>query len=131
MRALKLFTLLVLSSPLPALAQDQADPALVGELMAFHGSKAIVEVMTTHCYETTGLDNAYKDAAANWYLRNIGYLDLADRVAVLSARPSVIARTIATELPRPRDSIVTRELPRFLELRHTLLAMLLERPQDG
>ena len=56
---------------------------------------------------------------------------LADRVAVLSARPSVIARTIATELPRPRDSIVTRELPRFLELRHTLLAMLLERPQDG
>ena len=48
--------------------------------MDFHGSKAIVEVMTTHCYETTGLDNAYKDAAANWYLRNIGFLDLANRV---------------------------------------------------
>ncbi|SMQ72552.1 hypothetical protein SAMN06295905_2115 [Devosia lucknowensis] len=66
---------------LPVQAQDQAsDPALVGELMAFHGSKAIVEVMTTHCYETTGLDTVYKDAAANWYLRNISYLDLADRV---------------------------------------------------
>lgn len=63
---------------LPASAQD--DAALVGELMAFHGSKAIVEVMSTHCYETTGLDSAYKDAAANWYLRNISYLDLADRV---------------------------------------------------
>lgn len=63
---------------LPAQAQD--DAALVGELMAFHGSKAIVEAMTTHCYENTGLDNAYKDASANWYLRNISYLDLADRV---------------------------------------------------
>ena len=36
-------------------------------------------------------------------------------------------RSIATELPRPRDSITTRELPRFLELRHQLLAMLLGR----
>jgi hypothetical protein len=63
----------------PAAAQ-QADTALVGELMAFHGSHAIVEVMTTHCYETTGLDSAYQDASKDWYLRNIGYLDLADRV---------------------------------------------------
>lgn len=70
-----------LTAILPAQAQEQAtDAALVGKLMAFHGSKAIVEAMTTHCYETTGLDSAYKDAAANWYLRNIGYLDLADRV---------------------------------------------------
>jgi len=38
--------------------------------------------MTTHCYETTGLDTAYKDAAANWYLRNVSFLDLADRVAL-------------------------------------------------
>ncbi len=67
-----------LTAILPVQAQD--DTALVGELMAFHGSKAIVEAMTTHCYENTGLDSAYKDAAANWYLRNIGYLDLADRV---------------------------------------------------
>ena len=48
--------------------------------MAFHGSEAIVNVMTTHCYETTGLDDSYKAAAENWYLRNISYLDLADRV---------------------------------------------------
>lgn len=65
---------------LPATAQEADNPALVGELMAFHGSKAIVDVMTTHCYETTGLDGAYHSAAENWYLRNIGYLDLADRV---------------------------------------------------
>lgn len=62
-------------------AQEAADPELVGELMAFHGSKTIVSAMTTHCYETTGLDGAYKTAFENWYLRNIGFLDLANRVA--------------------------------------------------
>ncbi|SEQ08665.1 hypothetical protein SAMN05428969_1896 [Devosia sp. YR412] len=65
---------------LPASAQDASDPELIGELMAFHGSKVIVSAMTTHCYETTGLDAAYKTANDNWYLRNIGFLDLADRV---------------------------------------------------
>lgn len=65
----------------PAMAQD-VDPELVGELMAFHGSQAIVSAMTTHCYETTGLDAAYQTANDNWYLRNIGFLDLADRVAM-------------------------------------------------
>lgn len=69
-----------LSIVVPASAQDASDPELIGELMAFHGSKAIVSAMTTHCYETTGLDAAYKTANDNWYLRNIGFLDLADRV---------------------------------------------------
>lgn len=66
-----------------AMAQDAPDPnpELIGELMAFHGSKAIVSAMTTHCYETTGLDTAYHDANDDWYLRNIGFLDLANRVA--------------------------------------------------
>ncbi|WP_152558426.1 hypothetical protein [Devosia sp. LC5] len=63
-----------------ARAQENADAELVGELMAFHGSRAIVSAMTTHCYETTGLDGAYKTANDNWYLRNVGFLDLADRV---------------------------------------------------
>ena len=77
-----LFSLLALAATLPpATAQESANPALVGELMAFHGSHAIVEAMTSHCYETTGLDSAFHDASANWYLRNIGFLDLADRVA--------------------------------------------------
>ncbi|HUH76770.1 MAG TPA: hypothetical protein VLZ53_05355 [Devosia sp.] len=71
---------LVLLSP-SAMAQHSADPALVGELMAFHGSRAIVSAMTVHCYETTGLDPAYRAAYDNWYLRNIGFLDLANRVA--------------------------------------------------
>ncbi|WP_375452476.1 hypothetical protein [uncultured Devosia sp.] len=62
-----------------ALGQDN-DPQLVGELMAFHGSAAIVSAMTSHCYETTGLDSAYETAGDNWYLRNVGFLELADRV---------------------------------------------------
>lgn len=69
-----------LTSLIPASAQDANNAELIGELMAFHGSEAIVSAMTTHCYETTGLDSAYKIASDNWYLRNIGFLDLADRV---------------------------------------------------
>ncbi|WIY51961.1 hypothetical protein O9Z70_10760 [Devosia sp. YIM 151766] len=81
MRRILIVAAALLAIVLPVQGQDEAvDTALVGELMAFHGSKAIVEAMSTHCYETTGLDNAYKEAAANWYLRNISYLDLADRV---------------------------------------------------
>lgn len=68
-----------LAALVPVSAQ-QADPELIGELMAFHGSRAIVSAMTTHCYETTGLDPVYQTADENWYLRNIGFLDLADRV---------------------------------------------------
>ncbi len=50
---------------------------------------------------------------------------LADRIAVLSARPSRVVRVLDTELPRPRDRLETPELPRYLALRHELLAMLL------
>ena len=52
---------------------------------------------------------------------------LSDRVAVLSTRPSVIEAIVDTDLPRPRDKIVTPELPRFLQLRHYLLERLLRK----
>ena len=61
-------------------ANEEDPSALIGELMAFHGSETIVTVMSTHCYETTGLDPAFRVAAENWQVRNIGFLDLADRV---------------------------------------------------
>lgn len=70
---------LVLMTGSAARAQE-GDAQLVGELMAFHASAAIVSAMTSHCYETTGLDSAYETAGDNWYLRNVGFLDLADRV---------------------------------------------------
>jgi NitT/TauT family transport system ATP-binding protein len=50
---------------------------------------------------------------------------LADRVAVLSSRPSHVARVLGVELPRPRDRLETPQMPRYVELRHELLAMLL------
>jgi NitT/TauT family transport system ATP-binding protein len=52
---------------------------------------------------------------------------LADRIAVLSSRPSEVVQILDTELPRPRDALGTRELPRFLSLRHTILQQLLGR----
>jgi len=52
---------------------------------------------------------------------------LADRVALLSARPTQLTRIVETHLPRPRDAIATREDPRFLALRHDLLASLMAR----
>jgi NitT/TauT family transport system ATP-binding protein len=50
---------------------------------------------------------------------------LADRVAVMTPRPSSIAEVIDVNLPRPRHPIRTRELERFLDLRHHLLEQLL------
>jgi NitT/TauT family transport system ATP-binding protein len=52
---------------------------------------------------------------------------LADRIVVLSSRPSKVSKVIQTELPRPRDSINTIESDRFLSLRHEILSMLLGR----
>jgi NitT/TauT family transport system ATP-binding protein len=53
---------------------------------------------------------------------------LADRIAVLSRRPSRISQVFETGLPRPRKPIETREDPTFLKHRHALLDTLLEHP---
>jgi NitT/TauT family transport system ATP-binding protein len=52
---------------------------------------------------------------------------MADRVAMLTSRPSTIASVVDTALPRPRDAMATREHPRFLALRHELVEALLRR----
>jgi NitT/TauT family transport system ATP-binding protein len=52
---------------------------------------------------------------------------LADRVAVLTHRPTTLSEVIEVGLPRPRDQIVTREDKRFLALRHHLMESLLGR----
>jgi NitT/TauT family transport system ATP-binding protein len=56
---------------------------------------------------------------------------MADRIAVLSSRPSTVETVVDTELPRPRDAMGTRELPRFLQLRHELVTHLLNRQNAG
>jgi NitT/TauT family transport system ATP-binding protein len=56
---------------------------------------------------------------------------MADRIAVLSSRPSTVETVVDTGLPRPRDAMGTRELPRFLQLRHELVTHLLNRQNAG
>ena len=56
---------------------------------------------------------------------------LSQRIAVLSPRPATVSRVIETGLPYPRDMVETRELPRFLQLRHDLLQALLHRPEQA
>jgi len=45
---------------------------------------------------------------------------LSDRVLVISGSPGTITVAVDTELPRPRDQLATRELPRYLRVRHLL-----------
>lgn len=47
---------------------------------------------------------------------------LAERVIVLSSTPTVVQCDMAVDLPRERDQLVTRALPRFAELRTQLYA---------
>ncbi len=54
---------------------------------------------------------------------------LADRIAVLTKRPSTIGEIVTTNLARPRDPIATEEDPAYLSLRHRLLQQLLQRDE--
>jgi NitT/TauT family transport system ATP-binding protein len=45
---------------------------------------------------------------------------LSDRVFVIAGTPGQITEQMTTGLPRPRDQVSTREMPRYLELRHLL-----------
>lgn len=56
---------------------------------------------------------------------------LADRVLVLSKRPTVALESIPTGIPRPRHPIESRETPEFLKLRHELLGRLLGANRNG
>jgi NitT/TauT family transport system ATP-binding protein len=45
---------------------------------------------------------------------------LGDRVVVLAGRPGAVSHVVPTELPRPRDQLASRALPRYLHLRALL-----------
>ena len=45
---------------------------------------------------------------------------LADRIIVLSAAPAAVEQTIHVDLPKPRDQVTTKALPRFVQLRTEL-----------
>jgi NitT/TauT family transport system ATP-binding protein len=54
---------------------------------------------------------------------------LSDRVLVLRGKPGTITLAVSTEIPRPRDQLATRELPRYLQARQLLGHAL--RAEDG
>jgi NitT/TauT family transport system ATP-binding protein len=47
---------------------------------------------------------------------------LGDRIVVLSAAPARVKETVVVDLPRPRDQLATKALPRFAELRARVFA---------
>jgi NitT/TauT family transport system ATP-binding protein len=49
---------------------------------------------------------------------------LADRVIVVHGAPGKIIHETVADLPRPRDQLATRELPRYHEVRHELVKKL-------
>lgn len=49
---------------------------------------------------------------------------LANRIVVLTPRPSRVAREIAVDLPWPREQIATRSMPRFIALRNEIHRLL-------
>ena len=49
---------------------------------------------------------------------------LADRVVVLSSRPATVMQIVEIDLPRPRDQLATKYLPRFAEHRATVLELI-------
>jgi len=56
---------------------------------------------------------------------------LSDRVAVVSKSPSRITTVVDIDLPRQRDQIATKELPRFTRLRSTVFAEIRNRVRDS
>jgi NitT/TauT family transport system ATP-binding protein len=47
-------------------------------------------------------------------------LYLSDRVLVMTGTPGSVTMAVDTEIPRPRDQLATRELARYLQMRHLL-----------
>jgi len=56
---------------------------------------------------------------------------MADRVVVLSQRPSRVLREIPVPLPKPRDQIATPSHPEYLRLREEVLRMIRAMPRPN
>jgi NitT/TauT family transport system ATP-binding protein len=94
---------LLMDEPFGAL-DAMTKASLQDQLLDVHGRTGATVILITHDLEEA--------------------IYLADRVFVIAGSPGELQTPVATELPRPRDQLSTRELPRYLELRHALVAAL-------
>ncbi|MFC0532349.1 ABC transporter ATP-binding protein [Phytohabitans kaempferiae] len=95
--------ILLLDEPFASVdAQTRAD--LEDLVLGVHATSGITMVLVTH-----DIDEA---------------VYLADRVVVLSARPSTVIETLSVPLPRPRDQVTTKADRRFAELRTRVLTLI-------
>lgn len=49
---------------------------------------------------------------------------MADRVVVLSKRPTFVLEEIEVNLPKPRDQLTTPSLPEFIDIRHHVISQI-------
>lgn len=56
---------------------------------------------------------------------------LGDQVVVLSRRPTEVVEVIDVALPRPRDQLETKSLPRFVELRSHILTLIRQQSEGA
>jgi NitT/TauT family transport system ATP-binding protein len=55
---------------------------------------------------------------------------MSGRIAAMMRRPASVAVTLDIDLPRPRDQLATRALPRFLELRQYLYGLVRQKAPE-
>lgn len=56
---------------------------------------------------------------------------MADKVVILSTRPTRVVEEVNIDLPRPRDQLTTKETPEFLRLRHHVYTMVRKQAKSG
>ena len=56
---------------------------------------------------------------------------MADRIVVLSRRPTTVIADVRVNLARPRDQLSTREDPAYLHLRHEVITMIRSLREPG
>ncbi|WP_086821629.1 ABC transporter ATP-binding protein [Allokutzneria sp. NRRL B-24872] len=100
---------LLMDEPFGAL-DAMTKASLQDELLAVQGRTSATIVFITH-----DIDEA---------------IYLADRVMVIDGAPGRITHDIAVDLPRPRDQLRTKELPRYLALRRQVHEAVTGGPDD-
>lgn len=56
---------------------------------------------------------------------------LADRVVILTSRPTSVREELVVDLPRPRDQVATKELPEFAHLRSHVFTTIMSSDRPG